>query len=594
MYKKLLLFLFLVTPALFLYAQDCYVLVWSDEFNTDGYPNAANWNYDLFGPGTVNNEIQTYTNSYKNVRVENGNLIIVAKKGANGWTSGRLLSKGKHSFTYGRIEFRAKLPAGSGTWPALWMLGANIDTVGWPACGEIDVMEEVGKEPARIHASLHTNSSYGNTVNTSVTIVNDFSTAFHVYAVDWTPDKMDFYVDNNLYYTFKPAVKNKDTWPFDKPAFIIMNVAMGGNWGSDPQYETDGLKNGIDPSLDSARMEVDYVRYYSKDLTPKITGSIYLNTGDTASFSIPETEGATYNWTVPSDVGIISGQHTGQIDVKWGASSGNVIADVSYSCGKEITDTLPVQLGISPSDSVYSVSNTDNIGNLRWEEVPTDGNSMTLSLTPDLKINYDITQPSNNPRLKYTFDKTTDFSYFDYIAMTIRTEPGNLPAVIRLDLIDTLGNYNQDNLFTVTQFSTDNNFHTYAGKITSTSQFDLSAIKEMIMYINYGFPGKKGPGEIWLKKVFFSTKSPVATAYPEYKSKNPSLVVYPNPATDRITIEPHRNIAGISIFDILGQRQHFQLNSGGTIDISSLHPGMYAIRITGTNHQSCSISFIKK
>ena len=180
-----------------LFAQQCYTLVWSDEFDTNGAPNSANWGYDIGASGWGNNEVQNYTNSLDNARVENGFLIIEAKKANDQWTSARLKSAGKKEFTYGRIEFRAKLPAGSGTWPALWMLGADFQINPWPACGEIDIMEHVGKDPGNVHSSLHSLSSYGSTVNTSVISVPTFSSDFHVYRFDWTADSLKFFVDGN-------------------------------------------------------------------------------------------------------------------------------------------------------------------------------------------------------------------------------------------------------------------------------------------------------------------------------------------------------------------------------------------------------------
>ena len=243
-------------------------LVWSDEFNGTGVPDPAKWGYDLGAGGWGNNEIQTYTSSYQNSRQENGLLVIDALKSGGSWTSARLLTRYKFEFTYGRVVFRAKLPVGSGTWPALWMLGANLSTSGWPACGEVDVMEHVGKEQGVVRSSLHTPSSYGATVNTKMKIVPTCSVEFHEYQVAWTQDKIEFSIDNVLFYTYNPSVKNSSTWPFNKPFFIIMNIAMGGNWGSDPQYETGGLKNGIDPALTSARMEIDYVRVYQHKAYP--------------------------------------------------------------------------------------------------------------------------------------------------------------------------------------------------------------------------------------------------------------------------------------------------------------------------------------
>jgi beta-glucanase (GH16 family) len=237
-------------------------LVWSDEFNGTGAPDPVKWGYDLGNNGWGNNEVQNYTNLTQNARQENGSLIITALKVNNVWTSARLLTNNKYEFKYGRVVFRAKLPVGIGTWPALWMLGENLSSKGWPACGEIDVMEHVGKNPGWVHSSVHSPSSYGGTVNTDIKFVNTFNTEFHTYQLNWTYEKLEFRIDSVLFYTYKPSVRNASTWPFDKAFFIIMNIAMGGNWGSAPQYETGGLKNGIEPSLYQATMEVDYVRVY--------------------------------------------------------------------------------------------------------------------------------------------------------------------------------------------------------------------------------------------------------------------------------------------------------------------------------------------
>lgn len=258
---KTILLLSLLTLEIAGIAQDVNLL-WSDEFNGAGAPDSSIWSYNLGATGWGNNEIQNYTDKRQNSRQENGVLLIEAHKSGEEWTSARLVSQNKFNFKYGRIVFKAKLPRGSGTWPALWMLGENITSDGWPTCGEIDVMEHVGKNPGVVQCALHTPSSSGNTVNKKEILVPDYDTEFHLYEANWTEDKINFFVDGKLYYTYEPEVKNKNTWPFDKPFFIIINIAMGGNWGSDTRYETNDLKNGIDPSISTARMEVDYVRIY--------------------------------------------------------------------------------------------------------------------------------------------------------------------------------------------------------------------------------------------------------------------------------------------------------------------------------------------
>jgi len=231
-------------------------LLWSDEFNYTGSPDSGKWNYNIGrgNNGWGNGEEQYYTDRYENVKVENGHLIITAKKenyeGAN-YTSTRLLTQGKFDFTYGTIEIKAKLPSGGGTWPALWLLGSNINTVGWPACGEIDIMEHVGNNQGTVQSAMHTPSSYGGTVNHGSQFLDDVSTEFHIYAVEWTSEKMIFSVDGVEHYTYNPSTKDSSTWPYDLDHFIILNIAMGGSFGGT-----------IDPNFVSSTMEIDYVRVY--------------------------------------------------------------------------------------------------------------------------------------------------------------------------------------------------------------------------------------------------------------------------------------------------------------------------------------------
>lgn len=231
-------------------------LVWADEFNGSGAPDSAKWGYDIGrgSDGWGNNEEQYYTSRTDNVIVEGGYLKITAKKesyqGAN-YTSTRMKTQGKFDFTYGKVEVRAKLPTGKGTWPAIWMLGSSITTIGWPACGEIDIMEHVGNNQGTVQSALHTPSSYGNTSNHGSQYLADVSTAFHVYGLEWDSTQMIFTVDGVEHYRYNPATKNSNTWPFDAKQFIILNVAMGGNMGGT-----------IDPNFTQSTMEIDYVRVY--------------------------------------------------------------------------------------------------------------------------------------------------------------------------------------------------------------------------------------------------------------------------------------------------------------------------------------------
>ncbi len=234
-------------------------LVWSDEFNKDGAPDSTKWAYNI-GTGSNgwgNNEAQFYTNELSNARIENGKLIIEARKenkGGKSYTSARLITLGKTTWTYGRIEVRAKIPKGFGTWPAIWMLGENINSVGWPACGEIDIMEHVGKDQDVMFWSIHT-KRLNWTLGTQQTFskrVNGISNDFRVFKLDWTKERLQFYIDDVLYFTVNNDGRGVDFYPFIAPQYLLMNLAIGGNFGG----------STIDDSIFPVRMEVDYVRVY--------------------------------------------------------------------------------------------------------------------------------------------------------------------------------------------------------------------------------------------------------------------------------------------------------------------------------------------
>ena len=228
-------------------------LVWEENFSGKSL-NEKVWNIEL-GDGCPNcgwgnNERQLYTN--ENHELINGNLVITAKKEGNKYTSTRITTKDKKEFLYGYFEARAKLPVGQGIWPAFWMLGSNINEVGWPKSGEIDILEYVGKEPQMVYTTLHTQDSHGNSINSKKTKIEGIEDGFHRFGIDWTKDKMDFYVDGILIYTFYPQVKNEDTWPFDKPFYFLVNLAIGGNFGG-PE---------VDDTIFPQKFIVDYIKVY--------------------------------------------------------------------------------------------------------------------------------------------------------------------------------------------------------------------------------------------------------------------------------------------------------------------------------------------
>jgi beta-glucanase (GH16 family) len=233
-------------------------LVWADEFNYTGPPDTSKWNYDVGGDGWGNHELEFYTRKrLENARVEDGNLIIEARKEKwqnNDYTSARLLTKGKASWQYGKMEIRARLPKGIGTWPAIWAL-ASKDPMNWPDDGEIDIMEHVGFHQGYIHGSIHC-KKYNHVIHTQKTdtvVVKDCSEKFHVYGLEWTADSIHISVDGKVYFHFANEHSSYDAWPFDNKMDLILNLAVGGDWG--------GAK-GIAQDIWPQRMEVDYVRVY--------------------------------------------------------------------------------------------------------------------------------------------------------------------------------------------------------------------------------------------------------------------------------------------------------------------------------------------
>lgn len=231
---------------------------WQDEFDYSGRPDPARWGYDLGGDGWGNNELQYYTDRIDNASVGDGVLTITARKepmDGRSYTSARLVSKGRGDFRYGRIEVRARLPSGRGTWPAIWMLPTDWAYGDWPKSGEIDIMEHVGFDPEVVHISVHT-EAYNHIINTQKTAtrkVPGAMTAFHRYRVDWTPDTIRGYIDDVRIFEFANEGTRPAAWPFDRRFHLLLNIAVGGNWGG---------KQGVDDTFFPARMEVDYVRVY--------------------------------------------------------------------------------------------------------------------------------------------------------------------------------------------------------------------------------------------------------------------------------------------------------------------------------------------
>ena len=251
--KKILALVAIVLGLYSLQAQE-RKLVWADEFDGnelnqdhwslivgDGCPQLCGWG---------NDELQVYTD--QNHRIENGMLYIKAEREGEHYTSTRINTKGKKAFQYGRFEVRAKLAVGKGVWPAFWLLGTNIDQVGWPLCGEIDVLEYVGRSPQEIFTSLHTKAGHGDYASTKTSRIENIEKGFHTYTADWTKDQITFYVDGQKVYTFVPKDKSHEVWPFNQPFYLLVNLAVGGNFGG----------KEVDHTVFPQEFVIDYIRVY--------------------------------------------------------------------------------------------------------------------------------------------------------------------------------------------------------------------------------------------------------------------------------------------------------------------------------------------
>lgn len=237
-------------------AKPRWKLVWNDEFDRTGLPDPKKWDYEV---GLIrNHEAQYYTRNRKeNARVDDGKLIIEARlenfKDAK-FTSASINTLGKFSFQYGRVEVRAKLPKARGTWPAIWMMGEDINQVGWPRCGEIDIMEHVAHTPGTIYATIHQIDDKGDHWSKGDKIqTDDVADRFHVYAVEWTKTGLEFFIDDKSYFKF--PYEGPAKWTFDRKMYLLINLAIGGDWGG---------QKGIDEAAFPCRYEIDYVRVYKE------------------------------------------------------------------------------------------------------------------------------------------------------------------------------------------------------------------------------------------------------------------------------------------------------------------------------------------
>ena len=530
-------------------------LVWSDEFNTNGPVNSTNWFHQTqlpAGGNWFNGEVQHYTNKIENSYVDNGSLKIVAKKESytnqsvtKQYTSARLNSK--FAYLYGRVDIKAKIPKDAGTWPALWLLGKNVNedgayfdnlgygTTSWPACGEIDILEygiTRSKPDNYIQSAMHTPSSFGNTVDIGGVVVGDnIANNYHVYSMNWSPNQISFLVDGVEYWTYNPAVKNANTWPFDKEQYFLLNIAMG------------GIAGPIDPSFSQTAMDIDYIR-------------VYQNT-------TPDTQAPT-NFT--ATVGTISGSSV-ELLLNATDDSGNVTYNVTYGTNGTASTFSPsgvrksfVISGLSPNtDYSFSVSASDASGNTfinnpivlnaKTTVILDCGGTDTQAQEGSFSLGYKYNFETIGTDVKITFE-LLDTNRVGVEAILWKQSPFGETVVTRVN----------GNIFTKTISG-----QTLGSTINYACKFAYAGGLSVTKYISY--------------VVGSSCSLEVSNQF------NLDQLSFQNPVGDYLDIKCNNVVDTVEIFNMLGKLVLKTTNNVSRIDMKNLSKGMYLFIAYSNNNK---------
>lgn len=535
-------------------------LVWSDEFDTDGAVNSTNWHHQTqlpFGGSWYNGEVQHYTNNLTNSFVTNGNLHIVAKKEnytsqgvTKQYTSARLNSK--FAFKYGRVDIRAKAPNDAGTWPALWLLGKNINedggffdaaygTTNWPACGEIDIMEHgiFSNQPVNyIGAAIHTPSSFGNTINKGGIQASDIAENYHIYSMNWSPNQITFLLDDVVFYTYNPIVKNADTWPFDEEQYLLLNIAMGGFAGTIPA-------NFLQSS-----MIIDYVRVYQNiNNDTEAPTNFVANIGEVTSSTVELLLNALDN-------------------------SGTVAYTISYSggtftvynpSGNQYSVVIP---NLTPNTNyVFTVSAADASGNA-FVNNPIVLNATTTGVLGCSGSDTESQQGTFSTGYNYTFE-------------TIGTD-----VKITFQLLDT------DKVGVVAYLWKQNPFTEYQMTNVSGNTFTYTISGQTIgQTINYACKFAFSGGLSVTKYISYQVGENCALTI---NSVNPNNFWFQNPVFKELKVNSNTQIDKIEIYSMLGQLVKEQKSMDNySIDIQNLTKGIYIVIAYFGNQKTIKKMIIK-
>jgi beta-glucanase (GH16 family) len=561
------------------------VKVWSDEFNYSGLPDTNLWGYDVGAGGWGNNESQYYTDHrWLNARAESGKLIIEARKENFEdceYTSARLVTRNKGDWKYGRIEVSARLPHGRGTWPAIWMLPTDWVYGSWVKSGEIDIMEYVGSDPGIVHGTIHT-QAYNHIIGTQKTdtfYVPDAETNFHLYAIEWTEEKIDFFVDDEKYFSFYNEHTGYTTWPFDQRFHLLLNIAVGGSWGG---------QQGIDPDIWPQKMWVDYVRVFQNIPFEEIhiEGPCCLQAGQAnAVFEIQDIEGAIFHWTVPEGATIESGQGTHKIKVTWGNDEENVKCEVIHPHAGGIY-SKEVFIALAPVYSRYDLANFAIQDTEGWTITANPPNQVNIFKQDTLmQLNYSIFPNAGKPYLEYTFPTIVDMNQHPHLNVFLKTFNKSGTAATKIELFDSRKRFTDvDPGFSILPLQLSGEIQAFHFDFTNhwntnlpfpNSKVDSNCISGLRIYLDT--PGSECPcfDSLWISRIEISKENYLGISN---RQSEPFIRFYPNPFRQTLYIKSSKNFPDhFYIFDLTGREVfHTIINQPvNLLSLDFLNPGVY-------------------
>lgn len=522
---------FLLSP---LYGQKINkVLIWSEEFDYSGLPNPEKWDYDVGGSGFGNNELQYYTKDrLENARVENGKLIIEAKKenySGKKFTSARIKTLGNGDWKYGRFEIKAKLPTGRGIWPAIWFLPSESVYGNWPSSGEIDLMENVGYEPNKVFFTTHTEAYNHKTVGgrgSNTTLVAPYEN-FYTYALEWYADSLRFFVDDVLYYSLdKKATDTYKEWPFDQKMHLILNNAIGGDWAG---------SKGIDSTIFPQKFEVDFVRVYQfSEEKSEYDLLVQQVPGGTVTASFPNGKVAAN-----TDVTVAAIPAAGYEFIKWEGTYQDLENPLQFD--------MAINTVLKPvfRKKGEMIQNGDfNAGFFKWYQVVPSG--LVTSAIDNGEVVYNITKSGTNAwDIQYSQDG-------------LQIEKGN-SYTLTFDVWAT-----QQTSFTASVGMSKDPWNVYSGatqtagptKKTVTYTFTMSGNTDPEARVIFDLG--KALGTLHFDNISLVKNSVLSTFSPLVKSK---VSIYPNPSADKISFESAALIKGITIYNQSGKIVFEQRNT---------------------------------